>query len=274
MKKVHRAIAILAVIVCFSTGARPLSFYLPYTYPGAIGYFEYQRGKRLKVTLKTGGKKFTFYGNSGKVYFAIPYHARKSVVISLLANGLEIDRRKVTVKHRTYPVSRIRVKERKLTPELLRRIKREGKLLRSILRQVTRKKFSETTMVKPLKKLIITTPFGARRIINGKKHSIHWGVDFKAPKGTPVICALSGKVVLAKELYYTGKTVVIDHGAGLHTLYAHLSKISVKEGEYVKAGEKVGAVGSTGRSTGPHLHFGVYVCGVKADPMLALKSKL
>ncbi|MDQ7055631.1 MAG: M23 family metallopeptidase [Persephonella sp.] len=99
-------------------------------------------------------------------------------------------------------------------------------------------------------------------------------MDFVASEGTPVYASLTGKVVLAQELFYTGKTVVIDHGKGLFTLYAHLSRISVKEGEMVKRGKIIGNVGSTGRSTGPHLHFGVYLVGMRIDPDLVFRLKL
>jgi len=157
---------------------------------------------------------------------------------------------------------------------ILERIKRENRLLRKALKVYTKKLYREKYFHKPLKILKVSTPFGAKRILNGKRKYIHWGVDFRARRGTPVYASLSGKVVLARNFYLTGNTVVINHGLGIYTLYAHLDKILVKEGRFVKVGQTIGKVGSTGRSTGPHLHFGIYINDVKVDPMLAFKLKL
>ncbi len=257
------------------TIAGDIKLYLPVTYPGSIGYFllpDYS--KNTKIIVGVNGKKYEFPVVCKKAYFAIPYGAKGTVAISLREGEKNLFLKLIPVKEKKYRISRIWVRERKLTKKLIERIKKESRLLRATFKEVTYKKFRENRFYPPLRKLIVTTPFGARRIINGKKHSIHWGTDFRAPTGTPVYASLSGKVVLAREFYFTGKTVVIDHGAGIHTLYAHLSKINVKEGQYVKAGWMIGRVGSTGRSTGPHLHFGVYVSGLRADPMIALKTKL
>jgi len=100
--------------------------------------------------------------------------------------------------------------------------------------------------------------------------STHSGVDISAPYGSPVRAANSGKVVLARELYFSGKTVILNHGLGLYTYYCHFSKIKVKLGDIVKKGDAVGLVGSTGRSTGPHLHWGVKVQDSRVDPLALL----
>jgi len=108
--------------------------------------------------------------------------------------------------------------------------------------------------------------FGDRRILNGKKESIHYGVDIGAPRGAPVHAANDGEVVLARNCYYSGKTVVLWHGADLFTAYFHLDRLAVKRGRKVRKGEAIGAVGSTGRSTGPHLHWSVKAAGLYVDP--------
>jgi murein DD-endopeptidase MepM/ murein hydrolase activator NlpD len=100
-----------------------------------------------------------------------------------------------------------------------------------------------------------TDSFGTRRIFNGKLASIHRGMDFRAPSGTPVAAANSGTVVLAQKLFYEGNCVVIDHGLGFTTIYMHLSRIDVAAGKKVRKGEHLGLSGATGRVTGPHLHF-------------------
>ncbi len=111
-----------------------------------------------------------------------------------------------------------------------------------------------------------TDSFGTRRTFNGKLASIHRGMDFRAASGTPVAAANSGKVILARKLFYEGNCVVIDHGQDFYTLYMHLSRIGVAEGASVGKGERLGLSGATGRVTGPHLHFAVRWHGAYLDP--------
>ncbi|NVJ01554.1 M23 family metallopeptidase [Myxococcus sp. AM009] len=117
----------------------------------------------------------------------------------------------------------------------------------------------------------ITAPFGDRRTFNGKLSSQHFGVDIDGDPGTPVQAANDGTVVMARDNYAAGNTVLVHHGAGLYTAYFHLSRIDVKTGARVKQGQVLGKVGSTGRVTGPHLHWGVKVDGLWVDGANLLK---
>ena len=113
----------------------------------------------------------------------------------------------------------------------------------------------------------ISSPFGSRRLLNGTLTQGHSGTDYAAPEGTSVLAAADGKVALIHpDMFYTGGTILIDHGYGIYTTYCHLSRIDVKEGQLVKAGDPIAAVGSTGRATGPHLHFGLSWYGVRLNP--------
>ena len=103
-------------------------------------------------------------------------------------------------------------------------------------------------------------------MLNGKAASVHYGLDLTGPRGAPVLAANDGEVVITRDAYFSGKTVVIWHGAGLYTAYFHLDRISVREGQRVHKGETLGELGSTGRATGPHLHWGVKVDGLYVDP--------
>jgi hypothetical protein len=113
----------------------------------------------------------------------------------------------------------------------------------------------------------ITSPFGNKRVFNGQLKSFHNGVDFRARSATPVYAANSGVVKLAENLFYSGNAVVIDHGTGIFTIYAHLSRIDVTAGQLVEKGQRLGLTGATGRVSGPHLHWGVKVKGVAVNPM-------
>ena len=119
---------------------------------------------------------------------------------------------------------------------------------------------------RPLKGEVVG-PFGRRSIINEMPRSPHSGVDLRAPKGTPVHSVHDGRVVLTGDHFFSGRSVVIDHGGGVQSMYFHLEEIKVRQGEDVARGQVIGLVGATGRATGPHLHFGMRVNGARVDPM-------
>ncbi len=114
--------------------------------------------------------------------------------------------------------------------------------------------------------------FGTRSVYNGEPRSPHSGTDFLSPAGRPIKAPNAGRIVLAGPLYFSGGTVVIDHGLGVLSLFAHLSSIGVREGDLVKTGDAIGEVGATGRVTGPHLHWAVRVGGARVDPLSLLSA--
>jgi murein DD-endopeptidase MepM/ murein hydrolase activator NlpD len=144
-------------------------------------------------------------------------------------------------------------------PEQLVRAEIERKRLREIFATVTPEKLWQGAFHVPLDGVKTGGNFGKRRVLNGQPGSPHSGVDFPAPTGTPVHAAQRGRVVLAEPLYFSGNTVLVDHGLGVYTLYGHFSEIAVKPGDMVETGALLGKVGATGRVTGPHLHWGLTV---------------
>ncbi len=118
----------------------------------------------------------------------------------------------------------------------------------------------------------VTGEFGTRTFINGEERSPHTGVDLHAEMHEDVRCSNSGRVVLSDDLFFTGKTIVIDHGSGIFTMYFHLSEVFFREGDTVERGRVIGRAGSTGRSTGPHLHWGARLAGARVNPIDLVNS--
>jgi murein DD-endopeptidase MepM/ murein hydrolase activator NlpD len=152
-------------------------------------------------------------------------------------------------------------------PEQLARAEAERQRLRAIFATITPDRLWDGSFHYPLTGVTTGSNFGKRRILNGKAGSPHGGVDFPAPAGTPVYAAQRGRVVLAEPLYFSGNTVVLDHGLGLYTLYAHFESIFVQPGDLVDTGALLGKVGATGRVTGPHLHWGATVNRARTNPL-------
>ena len=151
-------------------------------------------------------------------------------------------------------------------PQQLERVTSEQRKLRELFALETPERFWRGPFRLPLTGVSKGTNFGRRRVLNGEPRPPHTGVDFPAPTGTSVHATQRGRVVFAGDLFFSGNTVVIDHGLGIYTLYGHLSKITA-QGQLVNAGFIVGKVGATGRVTGPHLHWGLTIARAKVDPL-------
>jgi murein DD-endopeptidase MepM/ murein hydrolase activator NlpD len=158
-------------------------------------------------------------------------------------------------------------------PEAMKRIEEESKLKAKVFAASAPEPLWRGDFRAPVAAQA-TDSFGTRRMFNGKLASIHKGADFHASVGTPVHASNSGVVVLARPLYYEGNCVVIDHGLGLYTISMHFSRIDVKEGQQVNAGDQLGLSGATGRVTGPHLHWAVRWENAYLDPVKLLKLDL
>ena len=176
-----------------------------------------------------------------------------------------------------FAVERLRVAKRfvELSQEDEERAKREGERLREILAVVSPVRLWAGGFVSPVGDVKASGNFGKRRILNNQPRSPHAGEDFPAPAGAPVRAAQRGRVALAEDLFFSGQTVVLDHGLGLFTYYAHLGKIEVTEGELVEAGAVLGRVGATGRVTGAHLHWAARLNQARVNPLdlLAVASE-
>lgn len=171
-----------------------------------------------------------------------------------------------------YSVQRLEIKDRSrvdLSPENLARVQRENALIGKLWGRQGKPRFS-LPLGAPLEKMPAGGRFGAKRIINGEPRSPHTGADYAVPQGTPVLATGDAVVALAGEFFFSGNAVFLDHGNGLISMYFHLHEVFVEQGDEVSRGRPIGTVGSTGRSTGPHLHFGIRWQGERVDPALLL----
>jgi murein DD-endopeptidase MepM/ murein hydrolase activator NlpD len=180
----------------------------------------------------------------------------------------------ITLLEKNFPTRNLTVEPKFVSPpkEELDRIAEERKLVSGIFATSSPERFWEGSFLRPVPGEAGSS-FGKRSVFNGKPRSPHTGTDFRASEGTPVKAPNAGRVVLAKDLFFAGNTVIIDHGRGLFSYFAHLSAFKVKEGDQVQKGKVVGLVGATGRVTGPHLHWTVRLSQARVDP-LSLMSVL
>ena len=196
---------------------------------------------------------------------------RKNNVIIKIQNKKETKLIEKQVFKREYKIQRIDgLPPKQVTPppEVYERIKKDNKLIGNARAINSRLIFFKDKFAYPIDKYIITGVYGSQRILNGKPKWPHYGIDIAAKQGTEIKASGSGIVTMSEsDLYYTGGTIIMDHGHGISTIYSHLEKLMVKVGDKIEQGEIIGTVGSTGRSTGPHLDFRVNWFQTRLDPM-------
>jgi murein DD-endopeptidase MepM/ murein hydrolase activator NlpD len=187
------------------------------------------------------------------------------------ADGYRVGQSSFTVTSKAFPTRRLTVDPTFVDPPpaALERIERETAELATLWKLSALERLWNGAFVAPVPEQA-SSSFGARSVFNGQARTPHSGADFPSPTGTPIHAPNAGRIVLAHELYFTGNTVVIDHGLGMFSLLAHLSAFAVHEGDQVEAGQIIGAVGATGRVTGPHLHWAVRANDARVDPLSVL----
>ena len=236
------------------------SFILGKTEPGTEVFVDKQK---VKVT------------SDGVFVFGLGRDRKYDVVISLSKNG---KKKKIVkkVQKRTYNIQRIDgIEEKMVTPpeEVYERIKRENKMIGEARTLNSDLAFFKNKFILPIQNSIITGVYGSQRILNGKPRWPHYGIDIAAKQGTMIKSSGSGIVTMAEDdLYYTGGTIIMDHGHGISTIYSHLENVLVSVGDKINQGDIIGTVGSTGRSTGPHLDFRINWFQTRLDPMSILEN--
>ncbi len=211
----------------------------------------------------------------GYFTFGLGRDRKNDIVIKIFKDGkLEVFEKKVLKReYKIQKIDGLPPKQVTPPPEVFERIKKDNKLIAKARSIDTPLSFFKNKFIYPIDKYIITGIYGSQRILNGKPRRPHYGVDFHAPEGTPVKAMMDGTVTLSeKDMYFTGGTIIFDHGHGISTLYMHMKDIDVKVGQKVKQGEIVGTLGQSGRATGPHLDIRLNWYEVKLDPISILNK--
>jgi murein DD-endopeptidase MepM/ murein hydrolase activator NlpD len=227
------------------------------------------------VTVRWSGHEVPFVQRGDRWLAAVgvdldskPGEHAVTVTFSYADGRTRIEREPVTVNAGNYPTTELQVEERyvELSPEDQARADREGAETSAIYDTFTRERYWTEPFAIPVRGAKDGRNFGHRRVFNGQPRAPHSGADLRATTGTPIYAANRGRVVLAKDLFFSGNAVFIDHGYGLYTTYLHLSEIDVAVGDLVERGQQLGLAGATGRVTGPHLHWGVRLLDARVDP--------
>ena len=191
------------------------------------------------------------------------------IIPATTANGAALERvYTLSIEHKAYQTRQLTVAPRYVEPppEVGERIAREAQQQRAIFTTATEERLWRGSWQRPVAGRA-TSAFGSRSVFNGQPRSPHSGADFRAAEGTPVTAPNVGRVVLTGDTYFSGGSIILDHGWGLYSYFAHLSAILVEEGDLVARGQVVGHAGATGRVTGPHLHWTLRVNGARVDPL-------
>ena len=219
------------------------------------------------------GKKRVKVSNDGYFVFGIDRDRKFDVTITKILNGKKEKIIKKVLK-RKYNIQRIDgLEESKVTPpeSVYKRIKEENNRIGKARAINSDLPFFKNQFIMPVDG-IISGVYGSQRILNGKPKWPHYGIDIAAKKGTMIKSSASGTVTMAEDdLYYTGGTIIMDHGHGISTIYSHLENVMVSVGDEINQGDIIGTVGSTGRSTGPHLDFRINWFQTRLDPMSILQ---
>ena len=235
----------------------------------------------INATLECNSSNFKYSQTETELIFIIAesYFSKLTNYSCYLStsNGMEnfaAEVLKVSVKPKKFPSERLYVDQKKvfLSARDQERVKTEQLMLNEVYKNSSNTYYPTSPFIRPMN-TVITSLYGTKRVFNNSKQTQHLGVDFRGRVGSEVKAANSGKVVLVDDLFYTGHTVIIDHGLGLFSVYGHLKEYFLTVGDFVKQADVIGLSGRSGRVTGPHLHWGVKANGNWVDGLYLVTSE-
>ncbi len=266
---IRHALPLLGLLPSLLLAATPLP--REESVPGGVKLVHLGAGTDAIPSVDVDGHRVMVIRNDGEwlAVIGIPLSAPlapRDVVIHDGAGRREIE---FNVMDKHYATQSLKVAPRQVNPSSadLERIKRERVIIDRAMSRWSNEQPESLRLPQPVPGVRSST-FGMRRVFNGESRNPHSGMDIAAPAGTPVLAPVAGTVIDTGEFFFNGNTVFVDHGRGLISMYCHLSAIDVKRGQHVAAGTRLGAVGMTGRATGPHLHWGLSLNRAWVDPEL------
>lgn len=277
MKKIHNIYSLfiaacLVLSVCVHLPAYAVTFDIPQKVSQGRGFLiTIQDNSAFSGKILWQKKEIPFQAEKKAESFAVrillgmPIDAATPQTLTLFINDKQFTQ-KITPLAVNWVTHKLTVAPKYVEPpkEVLDKIQKDRAVTREILATVSNVQTWKLPFTRPVKGTV-SGSFAARRIFNNVPRSPHLGTDMRGAVGTPILAMADGTVLFAEEQYYSGNAVWIDHGQGVLSMYGHLSKFSVKKGDTVKQGQKIGEVGATGRVTGPHLHLSLYIQGVAVD---------
>ena len=241
-------------------------------WPGGVAFIDLGAAKGTAPVVEFNGKRALVMNEDGnwRAVIGVPLSAAVGSATVSLGDGTLLS---FDIQEHAYREQRLEVAPGfvSLSDENLARVGKERRIIDSALNNWRNEPLDGVDLQAPVDGPR-SSSFGLRRFFNDQPRSPHSGMDIAATAGTAVLAPRAGIVKATGHYYFNGKTVFIDHGQGLVTMYCHLSEIGVADGQAVATGESIGAVGATGRVTGPHLHFGTYLSGNAVDPALLLEE--
>lgn len=264
MKHILRFILFLSCFYVFSfADTKPLAPNSAYN--GTV--FIYQSDEALPLTYDKKSIRYTSHPknpNAKIAFVPVGYYEKNAKILKSKGK----DYFTIKILQKDYPKETITVAPDKVSysNEVAQRIEKEKNDIVKVYHTYTKGRLWDKPFIKPLDS-VITSPYGSARVFNNTIKSYHGGTDFRAVTGTPIKASNDGIVALVQDRYLSGKSIVINHGEGLHSVYFHLDSFDVKVGDKVKQGQVIAKSGGTGRVSGPHLHFGIVINGTNVDSL-------
>ena len=263
----HNKLYTYLIFLIFSTNIHAIEF------KGDFKQGSFILGKTSPDTKISIDNRNIRVSKDGYFAFGLDRDRKNDVIIKIEKNGKskKIIKKVFKRKYKIQRIDGLPPKQVTPPPEVYEKIKKDNILIGKARSVDTSLNFFKDKFIYPIEKYIITGVYGSQRILNGKPRRPHYGIDFHAPEGTPVKAMMDGKVTLVEnDMYFTGGTIIFDHGHGISTLYMHMKDINVKVGQKIRQGQIVGTLGQSGRATGPHLDIRLNWFNVKLDPATIL----